>query len=172
MQVRNSLIIVALIVAAAATRLMPHPPNFAPVMSIALFGSAVFANRWGGIAIAIAAMAQSDMFIGSHSTLPFVYVGMLVTGMLGFFLRSNRTAFRILNFTLAGSIIFFVVSNLGVFLTQDLYPKTWAGLVACYVAAVPFFQNSVAADVLFSGILFTLHHFFIALREKRLIEAH
>lgn len=166
MNIRSSLIVVGLICGAAATRLMPHPANFAPVMGIALFGSAVFSNRWGGIGIAIAAMVVSDAVIGFHSTLPFVYVGMLITGILGFYLRQSRPPARILGFALTGSLIFFIVSNLGVFLLQDLYPKSFTGLVSCYTMAIPFLQNSVAGDLLYTSALFLLHHIFVVLPQE------
>ncbi|GAB4425366.1 MAG: hypothetical protein OHK0011_06530 [Turneriella sp.] len=158
MNVRSVLLPAGLILATAATRFLPHPENFSPVMSVALFGSAVFLNRFAGIALAIAAMAVSDYFIGMHSTLPFVYGSMVVAGMLGFFLREKRDALRILGTAFAGSVVFFLVTNLGVFLVQDLYPRTAAGLVQCYVMALPFFQNSLAVDLLFTAVLFGIYH--------------
>lgn len=133
-------------------------------MSVALFGSAVFLNRFAGIALAIAAMAVSDYFLGMHSTLPFVYGAMALSGLLGFLLRADRTPLRVLGTALAGSVLFFLVTNLGVFLVQDLYPRSISGLVQCYVMALPFFQNSLAGDLLFTAGLFTIFH--LAAREK------
>lgn len=153
-----------LILATAATRFLPHPDNFSPVMSVALFGSAVFANRFAGIALAIAAMAVSDIFLGLHSTLPFVYGAMAVSGLLGFLLREKRSALRVLGTALAGSVAFFLLTNLGVFLVQDLYPRSVAGLAECYTMALPFFRNALAGDMLFTAVLFLIFHF--AAREQ------
>lgn len=164
MEFRSIVLPAGLILATAASRFLPHPDNFSPVMSVALFGSAVFAYRWAGIALAIAAMAVSDYFLGVHSTLPFVYGGMVLAGLFGFALRQERNTLRIAAATLSGSVLFFLVTNLGVFLTQELYPKTLAGLFECYVMALPFFRNSVAGDVLFAALLFGIHH--LATRER------
>lgn len=158
MKLRGIIIPAGLILAVAATRLLPHPPNFTPVMSVALFGSAVFFNRFAGIGVAIAAMAVSNLILGSHSTWAFVYGAMVLTGILGFLLREKRSPLKIAAVSLAGSLVFFVISNLGVFIVQDLYPKTAAGLVACYTMALPFFKNTLAGDFLFTGVLFSAHY--------------
>lgn len=159
MKLRDVIVPVGLILAVAATRLLPHPPNFTPVMSVALFGSAVFANRFAGIAVAVAAMAISNLILGGHSTWHFVYAAMILTGILGFLLREKRSPLKIAAVSLAGSVLFFLISNLGVFVMQDLYPKTAAGLVTCYTMALPFLKNTLAGDFLFTGVLFTLHYF-------------
>jgi len=164
MKFRSVLLPTGLILATAASRFLPHPDNFSPVMSVALFGSAVFVNRFAGIALAIAAMAVSDYFLGLHSTLPFVYGAMVLAGILGFLLRERRSALRVLATAFAGSVIFFIVTNLGVFLLQDLYPKNVAGLMQCYAMALPFFRNSLAGDLLFTAALFSLYH--LAARER------
>lgn len=158
MKLRDTLIPIGLILAVAATRLIPHPPNFTPILSVALFGSAVLANRYLGIAVAIAAMAISNLVLGGHSTWAYVYGAMILTGFLGFLLREKRSVLRIAGVTLAGSLLFFLITNLGVFIMQDLYPKTGAGLVTCYVMALPYLKNSLAGDFLFTGILFGIHY--------------
>ena len=168
MSIRNLVVATGLILAVAATRFLPHPPNFSPVMAVALFGSAVFANRYVGIALAIAAMLVSDIFLGMHSTLPFVYAAMLLAAYLGLRLRENRTALKIAGVTVAGSVLFFVVTNLGVFIMQDLYAKNLQGLGECFAMALPFFQNSLAVDMLFTAVLFTMHHLFVTAPERRL----
>lgn len=167
MNLREILITLAIIASVAVTRFVPHPPNFTPVMSVAIFGSAVFFNRYLGLVVALAAMALSDLFLGMHSTLPYVYGAMILCGMLGFLLRDRRNAVKILGVTLVGSVVFFVITNLGVFISQDLYPKTGAGLVACYVAALPYLKTSLVGDILFSAVLFGLHHVLVAQAQRR-----
>lgn len=157
MRFRSVLLPAGLILATAATRFLPHPDNFSPVMSVALFGSAVFVNRFAGIALAIAAMAVSDYFLGLHSTLPVVYAAMAVAGAMGFLLREKRDALRILASALAGSVMFFLLTNAAVFFLQDLYPHSAAGLIQCYAMALPFFKNSLAGDLFFSGVLFAVY---------------
>lgn len=167
MKMREIVISIGLIAAVAATRFLPHPMNFSPVMSVALFGSAVFFNRYLGIAVALAAMALSDLFLGAHSTLPFVYLAMVLAGVLGFTLRNRRSPVMVLGMALAGSVLFFIVTNLGVFLMQDLYPRTAAGLVSCYTMALPFFKNSLAGDLVFTAVLFSLHFVLVRRNETR-----
>lgn len=164
MNLRNVLLPAGLILATAATRFLPHPANFSPVMSVALFGSAVFVKPFAGVILAIAAMAVSDYFLGVHSTLPFVYAAMALSGMLGFMLRTNRSPLRVLGAAFTGSVLFFLITNLGVFLVQDLYPRSVAGLAQCYIMALPFFQNSLAGDLLFTAALFSVYH--LAARES------
>ncbi len=167
MKMREILVAVGLILAMAGARFLPHPPNFTPVMSVALFASAVFLNRYVGIGLALAAMLLSDAIMGLHSTLPFVYAAMVFAGFLGFMLRDKRSPLRVLSVTLAGSVAFFLITNLGVFLMQDLYPRTAAGLAACYTMAIPFFKNSLAGDLAFSVVLFGLHFFLVDRPERR-----
>jgi len=160
MKLRGILITIGLILGVAVTRFLPHPPNFTPVMSVALFGSAVFFNRYLGIALALAAMAVSDALMGWHSTLPYVYGAMVLTGIMGFLLREGRSLPKMVAVTLASSVIFFAITNLGVFIAQDMYPKTFAGLGQCFAMALPFFKNSLAGDFLFTAVLFSLHYLF------------
>ncbi len=167
MKMREVIVAVGLILAMAAARFLPHPPNFTPVMSVALFGSAVFLNRYVGIALAIAAMLLSDAMMGLHSTLPFVYGAMVFAGVLGFMLRENRSPLRVLSVTLAGSVVFFLTTNLGVFLMQDLYPRTASGLITCYAMAIPFFKNSLAGDLAFSVVLFGTHFFLVDKAQRK-----
>jgi len=161
MKARNILVVLGLIVAVAATRFFPHPMNFSPVMSVALFGAAVFFNRYLGIAVAILAMIVSDIFLGFHSTLPFVYALMALAGVLGFFLREKRSPLKIAAMAISGSVLFFIITNFGVFLMTGMYSYTFEGLLTCYTMALPFFKNSLAGDLVFSGALFTLHYFFV-----------
>ena len=104
----------------------------------------------------MAALFLTDALIGFHSTMPFVYAGIAITVGMGLWLARRRSAGRILAGALISSLVFFVLTNFGTWLMQDLYPKDWAGLTACYVAAIPFFQNSLAGVLLYSGVLFGL----------------
>lgn len=149
-------LVIGLIAAAALTRLIPHPPNFTPFAAVALFAGAYLRDRRLAFAVPLAALFLTDALIGFHSTMAFVYAGMAVTVGMGLWLARRRTAPRILAGGLASSVVFFVLTNFGTWLMQDLYPKDWAGLTACYVAAIPFFDNSLAGMLLYGGVLFGL----------------
>ena len=148
------LVLLSAIAAAAALRLVPHPPNFAPIGAMALFSGAYLGRRWLAFAAPLGALLLSDLVLGFYPELVFVYVSVAATVLVGWVLARRKTALRIASAALGTSILFFLVTNFGVWLVMDYYPKSIDGLAACYVAAIPFFQNSVAGDLFFSGLLF------------------
>lgn len=135
-----------LILIAILTRLLPHPPNFAPITSIALFSGFHFANKRLALFVPLIAMFISDLFIGVHSLMPVIYLSFLLISILSFYIKS----LSISNVVLA-SILFFVMSNLGVW--YFYYPLTWAGLTSCFVLAIPFFVNALAGDLFYTSVL-------------------
>jgi hypothetical protein len=135
-----------LIIIAILTRLLPHPPNFAPITSIALFSGVHFANKRLAIFIPLIAMFISDLFLGLHELLPVIYLTFVIISVISFYMKT--VSFRNV---MLGSLVFFVLSNLGVW--YFYYPLTWAGLTSCFVLAVPFFVNALAGDLFYSTIL-------------------
>lgn len=157
------LALVGMILAAAASRLIPHPPNFAPIGAMALFGGACFAHRRAAFVVPLAAMFLSDLAIGLlsgnlslglHRLIPVIYGSFALIVCLGFWLRPRRTVVPIAGAALASSVLFFGLTNFGVWALGSWYPKTWDGLVACYVAAIPFFQNTLLGDAVYATALF------------------
>jgi hypothetical protein len=148
------LTVAALIVAAAATRLLPHPLNFAPVTAIALFGGAKFADRRLAFLVPFVAMLLSDLVLGFHTTMPFVYGSFALIVCLGLMLRRRQRALPIAVMTISGSGLFFIVTNFGFWMMGSDYPKTIAGLTECYVAAIPFFQSTLLGDAVYTSVLF------------------
>jgi hypothetical protein len=155
----------ALIVLAALSRLLPHPPNFSPVEAIALFGGAYFASRALALAVPLLAMLLSDLALGLvHGGIYFdyfasagfwlVYLCIAVSTVLGFGLRGKVGGARVLVYSLLGSVLFFAVTNFGAWLGASMYPQTPAGLMAAYVAGVPFFRWTVLGTLAYSALLF------------------
>ncbi len=149
------------IVAAALTRLLPHPPNVTAVGALALFAGARFASPWRATLVALGAMALSDLAlqialgVGWHATLPVVYAAVGGTVWLGRGLLGRRHgAVPVVGASLLASTLFFLVTNLGVWALTDFYPHDPAGLLAAYVAALPFFGNTLLGDLFFCGLLF------------------
>jgi len=170
---RSSLVLV-MILLAALSRLIPHPPNFTPIGALALFSGACSPSRLGAFAAPLAALLVSDLglaalhgdiSVGLHRLMPFVYGSFALIVLLGFRLRSRRTVASIALATLAGSMLFFVVTNFGVWLFSSFYPKSAEGLLACYVAAIPFFRNTLLGDACYAAALFGAW----ALAEKRIL---
>lgn len=143
-----------LVLAAAASRLLPHPYNFAPITAMALFGGAYFLDRRLAFLVPISAMLLSDLFIGLHRGIPVVYGSFSLIVCIGFWLRRRRTLLPIAGATLASSLLFFILTNFAVWVSGSLYPRTLIGLLACFVAAIPFFQNTLLGDAVYSLILF------------------
>ena len=146
--------ILSAILVAAALRLVPHPPNFSPIGAMALFGGAYFGRRALAFAAPLGALLLSDAILGFHSGVPYVYGSVALVVLLGRAVAKRMTALTIAGAALASSILFFAVTNFGTWATGEIYPPTLAGLAACYVAAIPFFQNTLAGDLFFSALLF------------------
>ncbi len=163
------LVVVGVILAAAASRLMPHPPNFTPIAAMALFGGAYFVDRRLAFLIPLGAMFISDLVMGLHALLPVVYASFAVIVCIGFWLRARKSVLRVAAAAAAGSVSFFVITNFGVWAWGSLYPTTFDGLAAAYIAAIPFFRNTLLGDAMYTAVLFggfaLLERFVTALRE-------
>lgn len=155
MNVNTRLIaLLSAIVAAAALRLVPHPPNFTPIGAIALFSGAYLGRRALAFVAPLAALLLSDLVLGFYHGMATVYASTALVAVLGMLALQRRSALRIGGAAVAGSMLFFILTNLGMWWLSGFYPHTWAGLEACYVAAIPFFQNSLAGDLFYAALLF------------------
>ena len=99
-------------------------------------------------------MLLSDLVLGFHSGMPFVYGSVALIVVIGWLALKHRSPVRIGAAALVSSVLFFGVTNFGTWALSGMYPLTFAGLTACYVAAIPFFQNTLAGDLLYAGLLF------------------
>ena len=150
-----------LTVAGALARVLPHPPNFAPVGAVSVFAGARL-PMWQAYAIPLTLMAVTDPILNVMRGYPaftwyqaFTYVSFLISVFIGRQLRSTESSWKIGGAVLASSAQFFLISNLGSWLYD--YPHTFAGLGACYVAAIPFLERTLMSDVFFTAVLFGLH---------------
>jgi hypothetical protein len=150
----RTIALITAIFLAAIFRLVPHPPNFSPIAAMALFSGAYLPRRGLAFVAPLGAMLLSDAVLGFHSGMPVVYGSLALVVLLGFLLSGKRTVGRVIGAALASSVLFYLITNFAVWAGGDMYPKTLAGLAACYAAAIPFFQNSLAGDLLFTGLLF------------------
>lgn len=159
---------VGMIVAAALSRILPHPPNFAPMNAIALFAGAYLADRKiAAITVPLLAMLLSDSALqlltgwGFHADMWAIYAVIALITALSFRLApsvaQNRTTPAIAGFSIVASLMFFVLTNFipwAIHGMNGMYPRTADGLVACFVAALPFFQNSLLGDAVYAVVLF------------------
>jgi len=147
-------IVIGLILLAAAARLLPHPPNFTPILAMGLFSGAMLADRRLALALPLGAMLLSDLLLGLHQTLLFVYLGVACSVFIGFLLRGRVAALPVTLAALGASAAFFLVSNLGVWLLSGMYGHDPAGLLSCYTMAIPFFHYTLLGTLLYIAILF------------------
>jgi hypothetical protein len=150
------LIATALIFFAAALRLLPHAPNFAPIAAVALFAGAVLPRRWS-LVIPFGAMLLSDAIIGFYQVpvMLSVYSVFALIVLFGWWSRGQKErVLGTLGASLLGSIVFFLVTNAAVWRWGGLYPQTLAGLLQSYALGVPFFRNTLAGDLFYTTVLF------------------
>ena len=147
---------IGLMILGALIRVTQHL-NFAPVGAMSLFAGARL-RGWQAYALPLALMAITDPLLGGYSAAtPLVYASFLINVWIGTRLRQSENPLAIGGAALAGSVQFFLLTNFGWLYATSLYPHTFGGLVASYVAGVPFFWRTLASDLLYSGVLFGLH---------------
>jgi hypothetical protein len=161
-----------MITAAALSRLLPHPYNFTPIGAIGLFGAAHFARKHLSFLIPFAALWLSDLLLNNLVYAPmypefygegfiwfgasswWVYLGFGLIIAMGMALLRQVKISNLLTASLLASLVFFLVTNFGVWFANPAYPKTAAGLMATYVAGIPFFWNTLAGDLFYVAVLF------------------
>ena len=163
-------IAIALISFAVISRVLPHPANFAPIAAVALFGGAILPRRWA-ISLPLVAMIVSDLIIGLHPLILFTWGSFAAIALISSYRMRNISTSNVLFGSIGASLLFFVVSNLGVFMEGRLYARTLEGLVQCYINALPFFRSTLLGDLVYSGILFGAYALAISIAKtnKKLI---
>ena len=153
-------------------RFFPHPPNFSPITAIALFG-AVYFSRKIAFVLPIIVLIISDFFIGYYqfSLMVSVYFSFFLVVMLGFWLRKNKKWDNIIGCTVFGSLLFFIITNFGVWLFTPWYAKTLVGFIECYAMAIPFFKNTLLGDLIFVPMFFGAYELTLALVKNKLHKA-
>jgi len=141
-----------IILLAVVARLIPHAPNFAPIGGLALFSGFHFKKKVS-LLIPLLSMFISDIFLGFHSTIFYVYVSFVLITFIG----NNIKSLKLQNLFFASilsSILFFLITNFGVWLAGSMYPKTISGLLQSYQMGLPFFRNTVFGDLIYSVSFF------------------
>ncbi len=153
---RKEILPIGLILILALARLIPHPPNFTPIIAVAIVSGYFFKNLNFSLIILLMAMLISDLFIGFYENVFFVYASLLLITFI-FHKISKKINFKnLFIFSFAGSLIFFIISNFGVWIlgspgVDNLpYDKNLNGLIECYILAIPFFGNTFLSTVIFS----------------------
>ncbi|NIR28827.1 MAG: hypothetical protein GWN84_05815 [Gammaproteobacteria bacterium] len=151
---KRLMVLVAIVLGVAFLRLIPHPPNFAPAAALALFAGAHFRDNRTALLLPLAAMMLSDLLIGLHGQMLVIYGCFTATVGIGMLLRDRIRIAPVAAAAIGSSVLFFAVTNLAVWALDGLYPLTLEGLLACYVAAIPFFQNTLLGTAFYTVVLF------------------
>lgn len=164
---KNFFLVIGLIFVAAASRLLPHWPNFVPVGAMALFGAAALPKRWLAVIVPVLAFYLSDLALnntlyagyyegfywGMNYWTTGAIVLMVLLGM-GFLRNVKFSWMKVGGAAVSATLVFFLVTNFGVWASSMMYPKSGAGLLAAFAAGLPFLVNSLLANLVFSGVLF------------------
>lgn len=147
------------------SRLIPHPPNFTPILATAILAPHVFSRKmYMSIILIILAMFISDLLIGLHTFLIFTYLPLVLIVFLSSIFKEFKTSLVIM--TISAPLIFFIISNFGVWALGDLYSKDANGLFQCYILAIPFLKNSYAGTIIFMFAYFILYNLSILVISK------
>jgi hypothetical protein len=145
-----------LIALAALSRLIPHPMNFAPITAIALFGGVNFNGKFSPI-LPLAALLISDLFLGFYAGIAWVYGSFLLVVAIGLLIRKYKTIPVVFGATIVSSLLFFLITNFGVWQAGMFYTKNFTGLIECFVAAIPFYRNSIMGDLFYVAVMFGVY---------------
>lgn len=151
---KTLLAVTVLILIGVGLRLVPHPANFAPITAIALIGGATLRGRWAW-SLPLMIMLISDAVIGFHDVIFFTWGSFLAIGLLSSrYLSKNLKFENVLLSSMTAAVLFFVVTNFGVWIVSGYYTRDLSGLVLAYQNAIPFFRNTFMGDITFSLALY------------------
>jgi hypothetical protein len=150
----RAILICTLLLLAAALRIAPHPWNFTPVGAMALFSGAMIRDRRLAFLSAMLAMLAGDVFIGFNKLSALIYASFALSVLIGRLVINRRTVLRIGGATFLGALQFYLITNFGVWAFLGSYPRTAAGLLACYVNGLRFLGNTLAGDAVYASLLF------------------
>tara|TARA_Y100000590_G_scaffold458314_1_gene612787 strand:- start:60 stop:548 length:489 start_codon:yes stop_codon:yes gene_type:complete len=139
---------VCILIMLAASRLIPHPPNFTSLLALGFYIPAILGVKF--IPALVISFAITDLVIGFHSTIFFTWGSVIVIGLIAKYFSQN-TYYRVFG-ALFGALIFFIITNFGVW-TNGSYGYSFEGLILCYYLALPFFYSSIFSTFVFSGII-------------------
>ena len=145
--------IIGTVILLSLFRFIPHPPNVTPITAMALFAGAFFVNRKLAFIVPLAAMILSDLVLEFHSTVWYVYAGVMIAVLIGSALN-QISVYKVGVAAFVASITFFLITNFGAWLHHDMYTQNFSGLLQAYVAGLPFLRNSLIANLLFSYLVF------------------
>ena len=160
------IVVILSVIILVQSRILPHPPNFTPILAIGIFSGFYFKKFYLSFFILILSMFIGDIYLGFHNTMFFTYAALSIPVMMGLFINKLKIT-SIFSSSLLSSICFFLITNFGAWITLDMYEKNLSGLINSYILAIPFFHNTLISTFLF---LFLFKFLFELLIDKKLIK--
>ena len=157
-----------LIVLLAFSRLIPHPPNFTPILGMAIFSGAIINRKFLAYLVPLAAMLLSDLYLGFHSGMPIIYFTLAICVLIGTFIESRVTIFNSILVITGGVLVFYLITNFAVWYGSGMYENSFSGLITCYVMGIPFLQNTFISSLMYGMGAFLIYEMI----NKRLILAN
>ena len=138
----------------ALGRIIPHPPNFTPILATAIYTPYMINDKWIAVLIPLSAMFIADIIIGFHPYMLWVYGAIgLSTLISSWSMHFNKKYIQLGVMAILSSILFFIITNFAVWAIWDYYPKTIDGLIICYIKAIPFFQNTLLGTIIYTALI-------------------
>ena len=156
MNLKKEIFPISLVLILVLSRLIPHPPNFTPIVAVAIMSGYLFKNIYLSFAILLVSMLVADAFIGFYENIFFVYLSLLFLVYIFYKLGRKINLKNLFLYSFTGSILFFIITNFGVWflgspgLDNVPYEKNLQGLIKCYILAIPFIKNTVLSTLIFS----------------------
>ncbi len=167
---RNTVLAGGVLLIAVLGRLIPHTSNFTPVESVALFAGAYLSARYFAFLLPLIVLYLTDLFLNNtilrsfytsdegiiwyKNYMLYSAVSLIAIVAIGSLIKGKIKLWTVGLGALSGSLLFFLVSNFGVWIHSTVYPKSMTGLVECYTLALPFLRNSILSNLLFTAVLF------------------
>ena len=134
----------------AFSRLIPHPPNFTPIISMALLSGYFFSNIYLSVIILLISIFVSDFFLGFYENMFYVYFSIVLINLIFFNISYKMNFKNLYLFSCLAALIFYFISNFSVWATGTLYAQNLAGLINCYYLALPFLKNTLISTLFYS----------------------
>lgn len=167
---KKTITVIIIIILAAASRLVDHPYNFTPIAAMSIFAGCYLGKRYA-IVLPLAAMLISDFFIGFYAwqIMASVYASIALAFFIGKALSRRKKWHHVAYSSLLSSVLFFIITNFSVWVFASWYPHTISGLAECYAMAIPFFKNTIAGDLFYTGIFFGIYEAVLSLSDSRVL---
>ena len=141
----------------ALSRLIPHPPNFTPILGMAVFSGAVINHKLVAYVIPLAAMLLSDLYLGFHASMPIIYFSLAICVLIGTFIEARVTILNSFLSISLGVLAFFLITNFMVWYGSGMYESSISGLMTCYFMGLPFVQNTFISSILYGMGAFLIY---------------